>query len=311
MSIHETGPGRAVTIGIRRGNRGGCGMIYNFDINGAELKPKHRSWLDLNVVPVLQRGGSISIEGIADRMGTDEHNMRLARLRANATLNYLRFRSPGRLRSRSYNWTGELRAREAGVLDDTYDEYYRAVRICWSPSSVPPPRPPEPDIGRVRNIERIVRREFSWNEFDSDFVRPSTSRRLPGGGWRRVLAEGAFRIAELIGEKGIAPRHMPEGREVSGGRRLRSYPADCVVSRVIITQTTRTTLSDQVGAPGTLTTTRTVFEYEWDAHGDGIVVVENYNIAEFEDDARHVERKLYTIPLREARHNPYLVPRIH
>jgi len=52
------------------------GMLYDFVTGQSELLLFHRRWLTSNVVPILQKGGSVSIIGSASRLGSEVNNQR-------------------------------------------------------------------------------------------------------------------------------------------------------------------------------------------------------------------------------------------
>ncbi|NNF38175.1 MAG: OmpA family protein, partial [Gemmatimonadetes bacterium] len=64
--------------------------LYDFGINSAQLGEAHRRWLSNRVVPILVRGGSITVVGEASRTGSFRHNDALSLRRAKAVLAYLR-----------------------------------------------------------------------------------------------------------------------------------------------------------------------------------------------------------------------------
>jgi hypothetical protein len=46
--------------------------LYNFEIGKFDLKQEHSNYLINVVAPILRRGGSLSIVGLASRSGSDE-----------------------------------------------------------------------------------------------------------------------------------------------------------------------------------------------------------------------------------------------
>jgi len=64
--------------------------LYNYDVDGADLKDAHRRWLDDRVVPPLLRYGfHLWLSGHASRSGAAQHNLDLSRDRVRGVVRYL------------------------------------------------------------------------------------------------------------------------------------------------------------------------------------------------------------------------------
>jgi len=64
--------------------------LYNFDIDGAEVKPSHRDLLREKVVkPFLQTGGSVAVMGLASTSAGQTWDLDLSRHRAEEVAAYL------------------------------------------------------------------------------------------------------------------------------------------------------------------------------------------------------------------------------
>ncbi len=156
-----TGPGRSERLpGPPRPGL----LIYNFDIDGDQLKPEHQEFLRQEVVPVLRRGGSVSIAGLASRSGTVSHNQALSRRRAENTLVFLEHVIPTGFLSRQVIAFGERRAAWEGQRDGTEDDRFRSVVLYVEERSVPPPDVPPvidvtptlPDEGVLDSVAHIL-----------------------------------------------------------------------------------------------------------------------------------------------------------
>jgi hypothetical protein len=149
--------------------------LIAFDIDAALLPSRHLRWLDNNVVPVLNDGGSATITGLASRSGSDAHNLDLSKRRASAVVEHLRKKAPGQVLFnmnsgylvKSVDALGERLAESAGQKDGTEDPFYRAVMVsAWHKRMpTPPPKPtPEPHVDEP-TLKRITSRE--WDKFSS------------------------------------------------------------------------------------------------------------------------------------------------
>jgi hypothetical protein len=147
--------------------------LIGFDIDAARLLSRHQRWLDHNIVPVLNGGGSATITGLASRSGSAAHNLDLSKRRASAVVDHLRKKAPGQVLFnmnsgylvKSVDALGESLAEYAGQKDGTEDPFYRAVMVsAWhKPVPVPPPKP-IPDVDEP-TLKRIKSRE--WRKFSS------------------------------------------------------------------------------------------------------------------------------------------------
>lgn len=140
-------------------------LIFNFDIDQFTLKSEHEQWFKDNVVSYLQRGGSITVVGLASRTGTAAHNMALSQRRLTAIINFLRKQSPNNFQVAVALAVGEGLAASAGARDGTEDERWRAALISvWSRQKPPPPPPPPPPgplpAPTPAKVDRVVYAKF-------------------------------------------------------------------------------------------------------------------------------------------------------
>jgi outer membrane protein OmpA-like peptidoglycan-associated protein len=69
---------------------GSAVRLGNFDIGRYQLKPEHKNYLLLEVLPVLLAGGSIRLIGLASRSGSFDRNKDLSRSRVDEVVTSLR-----------------------------------------------------------------------------------------------------------------------------------------------------------------------------------------------------------------------------
>ena len=143
MGLKRTGSGKASFVQGTHDNYKRI-LLYNFDIDGHDIKREHREFLDKHVVPMMDRDGTVAISGRASRTGSDQHNGTLSEKRAKEVFKYL-LRTRRSSRIFSYNGTGEKVASDNGLKNGTEDELYRAVLVTLSKNG-PPPKKPDAEI---------------------------------------------------------------------------------------------------------------------------------------------------------------------
>lgn len=137
----RTGPGKYLQVIDRPNLYSVC--LYNFDIDGDEVKLAHRQILD-NVVfrRFLQHGGSASILGLASTTSNRSWDLDLSRRRAQNVETYLRSQwglwgsedllYSGPLHISRVDWRGKDLPRSLGVLDNQENEGWRSVWVrAW------------------------------------------------------------------------------------------------------------------------------------------------------------------------------------
>lgn len=143
----QTGPGRIHVYRV-------AGLIqaalYNFDIDGDELKAEHRRWLDAHVVPRLRSGGRVALLAQTSRTASPEHNLQLSQRRAHAAAEYIGLALSPRVSIFESRAVGEARAQAQGQQDDVENEWYRSVLVLASPGPAPAPPPPPPPRPRFQ-----------------------------------------------------------------------------------------------------------------------------------------------------------------
>lgn len=125
-------------------------LLWDFDIDGDELKPAHREWLGERIVrPLLKRslpGGPpaarIALIGLASSTGSEETNLGLSMRRAFRVREHLVGSLGGRTVRWDTAWAGERIANPYSIESATEDARYRSVVIGMYPVARPlPPLP--------------------------------------------------------------------------------------------------------------------------------------------------------------------------
>jgi hypothetical protein len=137
---------RSSQRGMVREFRDGGACLYDFSVNGAELKSAHRTWLDQKVVARLKGSTAnkwrIYLDGSASRTGTEDYNYGLSELRLREVRGYLEERLHDiSVEYKERPW-GEWLATTAGEADEMEDSLFRAVLVTVQVLTQPPPPPP-------------------------------------------------------------------------------------------------------------------------------------------------------------------------
>lgn len=114
-------------------------LLYNFDVEGTNLKPEHPKYLDDYIVPKILAGWTFVIQGTASRTGSNRFDYLLSQLRANAVTHYLEEKLQRSLTRASVEAIGK--DSPIGKLQE--DDLDRGVRLYGWNQPVPPP-PPKP-----------------------------------------------------------------------------------------------------------------------------------------------------------------------
>jgi hypothetical protein len=128
-----------------------AGLLYDFDIDGDQLKGLHKRWLDKQVIYWLLTDlaktastvcpkWTIWVQGTASRPGSEEHNHRLSKRRADRVLEYLKPYLGAAPVGFEVNWSGEQLALRAGKADHLEDPWDRGVWILIQAAADPPPK---------------------------------------------------------------------------------------------------------------------------------------------------------------------------
>ena len=147
--LQYTGPG-TYRVSINRPDEFEI-ALENFDIDGTRVKPIHRHMLRRWVGPLLKRGGTASILGLASLTASRRHDLLLSERRAQEVLAFLRGlsspsggpRSGGPARFPQVDGVGKLIAQSLSVSTDPLENArFRAVWVHAWDRPVPPSRLP-------------------------------------------------------------------------------------------------------------------------------------------------------------------------
>jgi outer membrane protein OmpA-like peptidoglycan-associated protein len=87
----STGPGRVEVEPEYSSANSIKGVLYNFDVDGDELKSAHTEFLLRRVVPLLRNsGGYVFLLGSASRVGREDYNLRLSERRVDKVAAFLK-----------------------------------------------------------------------------------------------------------------------------------------------------------------------------------------------------------------------------
>ena len=207
------------------------GRLHHFGIASAALAPDHRDWLTRKVVPLLKRGGSVTIAGYASRSGSRSANKRLSKQRADAVRTYLEKQAQGcfKFLFAEGEKEGESAAKAAGQVDGTEDGNFRAVIVIAHVY----PEPPKPtQVKPPCLVKRIVKQKIRFSAAKGP----------------RDLGDRWARAAELINDVS-----RPENRVLSVEQK--HIPVNHAVNRIIITLETK--------RYGVVKSTMYVVKFEW------------------------------------------------
>ena len=127
--------------------------LFNFDIDGAGLKPAHAALLDNAIGPVIRDGGSVKLLGLASTTGQAAWDLRLGEQRTHTVVGYLRTRFGSMFTVAKEISFGKQMALafgqehlQGGTGDNQESEIWRGVVVnAWN-RSPPPPPPPGVDV---------------------------------------------------------------------------------------------------------------------------------------------------------------------
>jgi len=177
-----TGPGKVMERPPTSNVSGRFALLYNFDIDDAQLKAEHQKWLDTNVVPLLTRARkfTIALKGAASRSGAASYNMQLSQRRVEAAETFLKQHGVA-ADQLSRTWVGEEEAAAFGRLDGSESEEDRAVAVFVSG--------PNLDIPEFRRRSWFNHRDGfdpaptpRWKMIP--YFEPTTIRIVRGSGWK-------------------------------------------------------------------------------------------------------------------------------
>ncbi|HEY2012925.1 MAG TPA: hypothetical protein VGH38_05455 [Bryobacteraceae bacterium] len=118
-------------------------LLYNFDIEGSELKLQHKRYLDIYIVPKVRDGWTFLVQGTSSQTGTGSYDLWLSRRRSKAVQNYVE----GVLKRTLPNLITEGIGKDVPIGKGQESELDRAVRLYgWAENFRPKPPKPRPQV---------------------------------------------------------------------------------------------------------------------------------------------------------------------
>jgi hypothetical protein len=281
---------RAETLPHRGGAEGQVvGLLTGFATGSHRLEASHMSWLDAHVVPLIRDGGSMTVEGWASPLGSEESNRQLAERRAREVVRYVRERAGRDFLSVQAVGAGEIPAREYGHLGERSNEaFYRAAVVSAWPSRTPPPlnRP------AAQLVQRVVSRRF-------------VSADVPAAVQDDVAEFISFLVDQLY-TRLTGRSDDPEGRERRDSRRFQLTNAQHRVNRIDI----HSTVTFRNVATGLMTDTVTDVSYHWGPPAANVTVNEETTVDAIRIGMRRQPdtHRVRTVPRAEANRSSFYNP---
>src|SRR5215468_7966626 len=139
--VKKTGPGKYMTG--KNGDGDISVKLFNFDINGSEVKENHRTILRSTVIEILKAGGSVAILGHASTTGASDYDYTLGVERAEEVLKFLRKEGGSKFAVTKIDSRGKSAAMAITGKNNNEDPEWRAVWVrVWTKDAAPP------DIGQ-------------------------------------------------------------------------------------------------------------------------------------------------------------------
>jgi hypothetical protein len=108
-------------------------LLFNFDIDGEDLKDEHKDFLRSEALPALQAGRGVSLIGLTDTTASASHNLAVSEGRVASTIDFLRQEVSG-LNLKQATGFGKAAALREGVPDGSNDDRFRAVLVFLDPA---------------------------------------------------------------------------------------------------------------------------------------------------------------------------------
>lgn len=171
MTLKRTGAGK---VGLYPTSDGRThAILYNFDIDGAELKTEHQHFLETQVAPLLTQDGSTIVKGLCSRSGSWKHNNTLSEKRADKVHLFLSRAARRATGIFLLKGLSEDAAEDAGHKDGTENEFFRAVELIVSPARHPGILPPKKQKPKPYPPKQVNWRKVDiWLEVDTLDIGP-------------------------------------------------------------------------------------------------------------------------------------------
>jgi len=124
--------------------------LWDFEIDGDQLRPHHRQWLDKNIITSIQAATepwTVYLQGTTSRTGSEAKNLNLSQRRAQNAQAYIASKLSGAKCNFNSSWVGEAAAAARGTPDKTEIATDRAVIVMAQLDVLPKPKPkPKPPL---------------------------------------------------------------------------------------------------------------------------------------------------------------------
>jgi len=161
MAVKFTGRGKYQVV--RNGDGDITVQLYNFDINGSDVKEDHKQILRGTVLEILKGGGSVAILGHASTTGASDYDQTLSEGRADQVLRFLRGEGGSKFFVNKNAGRGKQAALAITGADNKEDEKWRTVWVrVWTKTN------PPPDIGVAVNPSVPLPKNPLISEFSDD-----------------------------------------------------------------------------------------------------------------------------------------------
>ncbi len=119
--------------------------LFNFDVDGAQVKREHAEMLASSITLAIRDGGAVKLLGLASTTAVDQHNKILSEQRLNAVVAELRKQAGTKFRVTKALAIGELMAKafndaklKGGTKDNIESEIWRGVVLnAWNRNGDP------------------------------------------------------------------------------------------------------------------------------------------------------------------------------
>jgi hypothetical protein len=167
-------------------------LLYDYDSGSANVKSAHMTYMKTKILPVLSKGGSLTIIGMASRCGNEATNSSLSSTRARQALAYVTQIAPKNVKSKMYEaavagagtTVAKNQLQPAGSDNERYRSVYMSV---WNKSDPPPP--PTPDV-KLPDGSQVFQGVKPVTPLPSDSALDKTGKALD-------IVSGAAGLAEL------------------------------------------------------------------------------------------------------------------
>jgi hypothetical protein len=159
--------------------------LWDFAIDGDQLRPHHRQWLEKNVIAPIQAATepwTVYLQGTTSRTGSEAKNLNLSQRRAQNAQAFLASKISNGKCKFDTTWVGEAAAAAKGTPDKTEIATDRAVIVMAQKTVLPKPKPkPKPPLFTFTiSVPAVSFGKFS-TEFSIRMLRGVSGSMAPAG----------------------------------------------------------------------------------------------------------------------------------